>query len=170
MACPGGCICGAGHPVPEKVDSLENRQQVLVNIDKTSQYRKSQENPDILSLYNEFYGEANSERAHHLLHTHYSQVKGDSASCESAIKRKADSTFVTHEFTVCICEDCALKGSKELYVEMASRLRDLKMDSFVNVKTLRIKENHPNDGILVTLDGKLIDPEKLNNLYKSVIA
>jgi len=34
MACPGGCICGAGHPVPEKIDSLEKRQQVLVNIDK----------------------------------------------------------------------------------------------------------------------------------------
>ena len=23
MACPGGCICGAGHPVPEKIDVLE---------------------------------------------------------------------------------------------------------------------------------------------------
>jgi len=41
MACPGGCICGAGHPVPEKIDSLEKRQQVLVNIDKVSKYRKS---------------------------------------------------------------------------------------------------------------------------------
>jgi formate dehydrogenase major subunit len=168
MACPGGCICGAGHPVPEKVDSLENRQQVLVNIDKTSQYRKSQENPDILRLYNDFYGEANSERAHHLLHTHYHQVKGDSAFCESNIKRKADSTFVTHEFTVCICDNCSVKGSKELYSEMASRLRDLKMDSFVNVKTLRMKENHPDNGILVMLDNKHINPEKLSNLYKSI--
>ncbi|HEX3029681.1 MAG TPA: NAD(P)-binding protein, partial [Clostridia bacterium] len=34
MACPGGCICGAGHPVPEKIDVMEKRQQVLVNIDK----------------------------------------------------------------------------------------------------------------------------------------
>jgi formate dehydrogenase major subunit len=168
MACPGGCICGAGHPVPEKVDSLENRQKVLVSIDKTSQYRKSQENPDILRLYTDFYGEANSERAHHLLHTHYHEVKGDSASCESAIKRKADSTFVTHEFTVCICDECVSKGSKELYSEMASRLRDLKMDSFVNVKTLRMKENHPDNGILVMLDNKKIDPEKLTNLYKSI--
>jgi iron only hydrogenase large subunit-like protein len=28
MACPGGCICGAGHPVPEKVGTLVERQQV----------------------------------------------------------------------------------------------------------------------------------------------
>jgi formate dehydrogenase major subunit len=170
MACPGGCICGAGHPVPEKVDSLENRQQVLVNIDKASQYRKSQENPDILRLYTNFYGEANSERAHHLLHTHYHQVKGDSASCESAIKRKADSTFVTHEFTVCICDDCVAKGSKELYTELNGRLRDLKMDSFVGVKTLRNKENHPDSGILVMIDNKRIDPLKLTDLYKSTMS
>ena len=75
MACPGGCICGAGHPVPEKIDSLEKRQQVLVNIDKTSEYRKSQENPDILRLYEDFYGEANSTIAHKLLHTHYHPAK-----------------------------------------------------------------------------------------------
>ncbi len=75
MACPGGCICGAGHPVPEKVDELEKRQQVLVNIDKTSKYRKSQENPDILNLYRTFYGEANSSLAHKLLHTHYTPIE-----------------------------------------------------------------------------------------------
>jgi len=75
MACPGGCICGAGHPVPEKVNALADRQQVLVNIDKTSEYRKSQENPDILRLYDDFYGTANSHLAHKLLHTHYTSRK-----------------------------------------------------------------------------------------------
>ena len=79
MACPGGCICGAGHPVPEKMDVLEKRQQVLVDIDKHSKFRKSQENPDVLRLYKEFYGEANSPLAHKLLHTHYHAKKGDSA-------------------------------------------------------------------------------------------
>ena len=69
MACPGGCICGAGHPVPEKIDTLSQRQQVLVQIDKCSTYRKSQENPDILRLYSEFFGTPGSERAHKLLHT-----------------------------------------------------------------------------------------------------
>ena len=32
MTCPGGCISGAGHPVPEQIDSLEKRQQVLINM------------------------------------------------------------------------------------------------------------------------------------------
>jgi len=82
MACPGGCICGAGHPVPEKVGDLGKRQQVLIDIDKVSKYRKSQENPDILRLYKDFYGEANSKLAHKLLHTHYAPKAGDKSNCK----------------------------------------------------------------------------------------
>ena len=75
MACPGGCINGAGHPVPDRVGEMAARQKVLVNIDQASTYRKSHENPDILRLYDEFYGEANSETAHHLLHTSYAPFR-----------------------------------------------------------------------------------------------
>lgn len=71
MACPGGCINGAGHPVAVGTGEAVARQKVLVNIDKSSPLRTSQENPDILRLYDEFYGEPNSELAHHLLHTEY---------------------------------------------------------------------------------------------------
>lgn len=77
MACPGGCINGAGHPVPDRVGEMAARQKVLINIDHTSRYRKSQENPDILRLYDEFYGEPNSETAHHLLHTSYAPFRGE---------------------------------------------------------------------------------------------
>jgi formate dehydrogenase major subunit len=74
MACPGGCINGAGHPVPDRVGVMAARQKVLHDIDQASRYRKSQENPDILRLYDEFYGEPNSEIAHHLLHTTYTPL------------------------------------------------------------------------------------------------
>lgn len=76
MACPGGCINGAGHPVAATTSEVVARQKVLLNIDKSSTLRKSQENPDILRLYDEFYGEPNSELAHHLLHTEYSCLRG----------------------------------------------------------------------------------------------
>jgi formate dehydrogenase major subunit len=75
MACPGGCINGAGHPVATATGEMIARQNVLVNIDKASPLRKSQENPDILRLYGEFYGEPNSELAHHLLHTEYAPFR-----------------------------------------------------------------------------------------------
>jgi len=75
MACPGGCISGAGNPAPTLVGELVDRQEVLIDIDKTSAYRKSQDNPDIQRLYDDFYGEPNSEIAHQLLHTSYAPYR-----------------------------------------------------------------------------------------------
>ena len=166
MACPGGCIDGAGHPVPEKVDALEKRQKVLVNIDKTSTYRKSQENPDIIRLYSEFYGEPNSELAHHLLHTHYSQKPGDGIC--GAINNMSGSAFVSHDLTVCQCESCQKKGSKEVFESAFETIRHQKMDSFVNVKSIRLKETHPGEGIYITFDGKAIQASELESVYKSL--
>ena len=84
MACPGGCINGAGHPVPDTVHQIGQRQKVLVDIDRTSRYRTSQGNPDVLRLYDEFYGEPNSPTAHRLLHTGYAPFRdasGPPAGC-----------------------------------------------------------------------------------------
>ncbi|NLD98259.1 MAG: hydrogenase, partial [Fibrobacter sp.] len=166
MACPGGCICGAGHPVPEKIDTLDKRQQVLINIDKTSQYRKSQENPDILRLYDEFYGSPNSPTAHSLLHTEYRQQSGDS-SCANR-KNSDNSVFVTHEFVVCACDSCVKHGALDLFSEIHSRIKTLKMEPFISVKSIRTRECSENKSISVTLDGKKIEPKALRDLYKSV--
>ena len=166
MACPGGCICGAGHPVPEKIGVLTQRQQVLVNIDKTSTYRKSQENPDILRLYHDFYGEANSPLAHQLLHTHYTPVKGDSIS--GNVRKKADSAFVTREFSICTCESCAGKSSKELYNKLFNQIKESKMNAFINVTTIRLKETHNGEEVYISLDGKRIPESKLNNIYELI--
>lgn len=75
MACPGGCINGAGHPVVGGLEDVLNRQRVLVDIDRNATLRTSQANPDLLRLYDEFYGEPNSELAHHLLHTSYAPFR-----------------------------------------------------------------------------------------------
>jgi len=159
MACPGGCICGAGHPVPEKINELENRQQVLINIDKTSKYRKSQENPDILRLYDEFFGEPNSELAHKLLHTHYTPASGD--MIVKVGRKMADSAFLTSEFTVCTCNACSELGAHDLYNRIVEKVIRLKMDPFVRVFTMRLKDNHAHAGerVYVTLNGRPIDPD-----------
>ena len=165
MACPGGCICGAGHPVPEKIDSLEKRQKVLVNIDKTSKYRKSQENPDILRLYEDFYGEANSHLAHELLHTHYTPVFG-TCGCDNTLK-KSDSAFKIHDLTVCMCDKCVSNGSKELFENLTNTVKEQKMDSFIAVKTIRLKETHQAD-VYISLNGEQIEVPSIENLYNLV--
>ncbi|HKM12254.1 MAG TPA: NADH-dependent [FeFe] hydrogenase, group A6 [Bacteroidales bacterium] len=72
MACPGGCIGGAGQPYHKGDASLlKARAQSLYREDADKPLRKSHENPYIVKLYKEFLGKPMSELAHHLLHTHY---------------------------------------------------------------------------------------------------
>ena len=76
MACPGGCIGGGGQPLHHGDSSvLKARAKAIYEEDKNKPIRVSHENPYIIQLYREFLGEPNSEKAHHLLHTHYFDKK-----------------------------------------------------------------------------------------------
>lgn len=72
MACPGGCIGGGGQPLHHgDARILTARTMAIYREDANKPCRKSHENPYITMLYNEFLGSPMSEKAHHLLHTHY---------------------------------------------------------------------------------------------------
>lgn len=78
MACPGGCIGGGGQPYPPKgmkvldPELLRLRASALYTIDLGKKMRRSHENPAVIKLYEDFLGTPGSEKAHELLHTHYS--------------------------------------------------------------------------------------------------
>ncbi|MGE0079244.1 MAG: NADH-dependent [FeFe] hydrogenase, group A6 [Bacteroidales bacterium] len=72
MACPGGCIGGGGQPLHHGDSSIiKARMEAIYREDAGKTIRKSHENPYIKQLYEEFLGKPMSEKAHHLLHTHY---------------------------------------------------------------------------------------------------
>ena len=71
MACPGGCIGGGGQPIGTNNAVRDARIQALYELDKSLPLRKSHENPEIRTIYEEFFGEPLSHRSHELLHTHY---------------------------------------------------------------------------------------------------
>jgi NADP-reducing hydrogenase subunit HndD len=76
MACPSGCIGGGGQPLHHgNPEVLKARQKAIYQEDAGKTLRKSHENPDIIKLYEEFLGKPMSEKAHHLLHTHYFDKK-----------------------------------------------------------------------------------------------
>ncbi len=76
MACPGGCIGGGGQPLHHgNSDIIKARAAALYAEDRSKPLRKSHENPFIIKLYEEFLEKPNSEKAHHLLHTHYFDKK-----------------------------------------------------------------------------------------------
>lgn len=78
MACTGGCVNGGGQPivqasVQEKVDVRVERSKVLYSLDDGADLHKSHLNPYVNELYQTFLKTPNSEKAHKLLHTHYSK-------------------------------------------------------------------------------------------------
>jgi len=76
MCCPGGCVNGGGQPiVPASVRNFVDvravRAAALYEDDRALPIRKSHENPDIKRIYDEYFGEPGSHKAHEILHTAY---------------------------------------------------------------------------------------------------
>ncbi|MDR1878772.1 MAG: [FeFe] hydrogenase, group A [Bacteroidales bacterium] len=73
MACPGGCLGGGGQPIPTNIDIRAKRMDAIYKEDEKMSYRKSHENQEVLTLYEEFLGKPNGELSHKLLHTYYTE-------------------------------------------------------------------------------------------------
>jgi NADP-reducing hydrogenase subunit HndD len=76
MACPGGCVTGGGQPIqPSQVrswiDLRSERAKAIYEEDESLPMRKSQDNPAVKKMYEEYFGHPGSHKAHELLHTHY---------------------------------------------------------------------------------------------------
>ena len=75
MTCPGGCISGAGQPdcgsVPVSDAVRKKRIASLYQADERAQYRNSMDNPEIGTIYHEFFKEPLSILSEKLLHTTY---------------------------------------------------------------------------------------------------
>ena len=69
MACPGGCIAGAGQPVMRDVTIKGKRAESIYDADGMSQLKYSDENPQVKSIYEDI----KPKDIHHLLHVSYPQ-------------------------------------------------------------------------------------------------
>ena len=81
MACRGGCVAGGGQPrviggeyakpygITDHIRQL--RANGLFTEDEKAANRVSHHNKSIKTLYDEYIGKPGGEKAHHLLHTHY---------------------------------------------------------------------------------------------------
>lgn len=70
MACEGGCISGGGQPniYPVNKSLKIKRMKGLYKSDKMRKIRNASSNPDIIDIYDNFLGEANSEVCYKYLH------------------------------------------------------------------------------------------------------
>ncbi len=66
MACPGGCVCGAGQPVTGR-EGKQSRSKGLYDADRMSSIKHSESNPTLDALYEGVL----KGKEHQLLHVHY---------------------------------------------------------------------------------------------------
>lgn len=116
MACPGGCISGAGQPQLSGSDIKKARTRGIYNADKLSQLRKSQDNPVVSTFYQKWLKKPNSHEAHHTMHTTYRtrpRITGEDIELLSGDDRR-DKV----DLAVCVGACCYGKGSYDTLREL----------------------------------------------------
>lgn len=109
MACPGGCVGGAGQPVNRDTNTRKLRARGLYDIDKNLDLHKSQENHHVTECYQKHLGEVGGHSAHELLHTKY-QNRRRITDQDLLFGAGADKLKVK----VCVGTNCFLKGSQSV--------------------------------------------------------
>lgn len=130
MACPGGCIGGAGQPYIFDERAKNERTKGLFDNDKTLQLHKSQDNPYIQELYKNLLLEPGSSKAHNLLHTTYHNRKRIFDS-ELSLIDGIDSQKI--EIKVCVGTNCYLKKSQKLMAGLLKYLEEKNLKHCVDL-------------------------------------
>ncbi len=152
MACPGGCIGGAGQPVTHSAATRRHRTQVIRDVDTTHDAHCPQENHVIKDLYRERLGEPNGHEAHRLLHTHYhsrKRIEGDGISL-SEITGTAKIPV-----SVCIGTACHLRGAQDLLKRVLKHVDEAELDECFDIKATFCMENCDR-GPSVRVNGHLL--------------
>lgn len=130
MACPGGCIGGAGQPVSLDENARRRRTQGLYAVDKSLQVHHPQDNPYVAAYYRDAIGEAGSATAHQLLHTRY-QARKRIRGQELSLGTESDPAKVP--LNVCLGTSCYLRGSKDLLQKLTRHVTENELREHVEV-------------------------------------
>lgn len=111
MACPGGCIAGAGQPHAPNATVRRQRAKALYRNDKELELHKAQDNPELVRCYHNHFGEVGGHAAHDALHTEY-QHRRRLHELNLDIIEGQEGEKITIQ--VCVGTNCFLNGSQEL--------------------------------------------------------
>ena len=131
MACPGGCIGGAGQPVArDRLEARRKRTGGLYAADKNLELHRSQENPFVEQCYGETLGEVGGHKAHELLHTRYQSRRRIESDLSFGTGRAAEKVPVK----VCVGTSCFLKGSQTLLKSLLAEVEKKGLGEAVEIK------------------------------------
>lgn len=130
MACPGGCVGGAGQPIFSNMEAMRKRTKGIYENDRMLQLHKSQDNPYITELYGKVLGDVGGSKAHILLHTSYHTRK---RITDEGMMLSPSSGEQSVEVNVCFGTGCFLKGSQKLLHNILEYIKVRDLGSMVDV-------------------------------------
>lgn len=164
MACPGGCVGGAGQPAHDTLVKRAERARGLAQIDQGCKFRQSHNNASVQELYAKHLGEPNSHEAHETLHTAYSSRRRIEESITIS-----EGGNVTVE--VCVGTCCFQQGSYDTMQKLNRLLRVNELEENVELKATFCFEQC-GQGPNIAINGKLVDnatPERVQEIFDSEI-
>ena len=163
MACPSGCIGGAGQPVNFDSGVLAKRAKGLYEADKMLQLHKSQENPYLIEAYENML--SSQAETHKLLHTKYRSRR---RIFDEGIKLLSGAGDEKITIKVCVGTNCFVKGSQEILRYLTDYIKAKDLEEHFEVRATFCFENcggAPN----VMIGDQLISEcsfEKLKNVLE----
>jgi NADH-quinone oxidoreductase subunit G len=164
MACPGGCINGAGQPVSKALDVRQKRTKGIYENDRMLELHKSQDNPYVKDIYTGFLGEVGGHKAHELLHTGYRSRK---RILDEDLPLSGPDATGSLEVNVCFGTSCFLKGSQKILRGVLEYLRGNDLDDLVNV-TASFCFEKCDRGPTVRIGSQVIEQCTLENAIQAI--
>lgn len=118
MSCRGGCVGGAGQPLPNDLAARDRRRKDIYNCDSLQVLHSAGDNPFVQEAYRRWLEAPNSHTAHTLLHTayhHRRRLSGEVMGVEDAAPRK------TVQVRVCVGTGCYMNGAYDTLHKLMAR-------------------------------------------------
>ena len=166
MACPGGCIGGAGQPITHSEGTRRQRTQTIRVVDTTHDAHCPQENRVIKDIYRERLGEPNGQEAHRLLHTHYHSRK---RIADESISLSEITGMAKIPVTICIGTTCHLRGAQDLLKQVLDYVVESEQDEQFDIIATFCMENCEH-GPSVRVNGHLIKRASFESVKEKLAA
>ncbi|HOX33422.1 MAG TPA: [FeFe] hydrogenase, group A [Spirochaetales bacterium] len=139
MACPGGCVGGAGQPIELDPAKRAARTEGIARADGERAIRSTGDNPLVAEFYRSRLGcSPGGHRAHELLHTSYSSKR---RIADTAIPLVVGTGAEKIPVKVCVGTSCFLRGSQALLAELIKRVEAEGLAELVDVSATFCSES-----------------------------
>ncbi|MCL2711019.1 MAG: [FeFe] hydrogenase, group A [Planctomycetaceae bacterium] len=154
MACPMGCVGGAGQPVTNDWADRRNRADGLYKAGKMLQLHKSQDNHVLQKCYEDYFeGGIGGHTAHQLLHTTYHNRRRIDGMRIAVLDDAGSAPEV--KVSVCVGTSCYVRGSQSVLKKIADYIQDKALGHLVKLEATFCTENCDR-GPMVMVGTKMI--------------